>query len=996
MSSVSNAGFGCLENYISDVAVTVMVGLGYYLFKGLKRKSDDFSDPEASLKNLKPKLEKAVQKWQYAKTIEEFNELIKSEYNREGIEDPFSIITILNQKGIIPNIDTYNALLLNCFEKNNEQYAEMLKEEILDPCGPVTPNNFTLNVLMKGLNLKYKNIIRHSNSINPNLNKQELFLNFDRELICLLKTLEDRNIYMDLIGQNTILDSLVDQGRLNEAWIQFTNMKKKFKPDIYTYSTILRGIKKTPELSQDWLDRAFVILNDAKNTNEIDEQFFNSLLDSCVKFNRVDKAETLFNEYESQFTEPTKEIEVKKGLTEHSYCIMIKGYAKIYKLENAEKIFNQIKLINEKKAQKLSVVTYGAMLNAYTRCKNIEKAQELVKEMEANGLEINSYIYSTLINGYRISRKYDKAITLYETIMEKSRIAELENSKSGKNKNDNSEKENTLNKEIKNCKKNGKDSLNNSQDEINLNNSNDEINLKELSSDNNGNSKTIRKIISHNLNIVFYNSILDCCVESNKSDKISEILNFLQLNQNSENFVAKIDMITYSIIIKGFAKSGKIDKVTELYSMLRQREDFKLDEMLFNTIIDSYAKNEDEANSLKIFEDMKALKIPISVVTYGVLIKLYVNLNNNIKAFDIFDECVKQEIKPSVVIYQMLLKMLIKNGNIDKAVSLFKGMLKSQVKADAIIFESIIKGCLDNNRENEAGELILEALNDGIKVENYLFANFVEKLQSENSNFKSDKEKKELIPKLIEAITTKSRNVELQSLNTLRKINSTLKSNNGMNESLYFMNEKAVPTNTSIYAVAASASNSTSPIISKSEDKPVTNGNYTFSSNLGISDLKGFYKNYITVKTEENVNSETSVNNYASHSFTNKQSNYNFSTNSSNNNNNIISKKSIALSIDNTKTYIPTHLRTVSTPANVVANPTQPAKYNFDSNQNQTNQFSNNVHSHSSNSLYNDRNSLYNNINNQKQIKRNFTNNNNFNTNTNNRGNYTGEKSIYG
>ena len=111
MSSLSNAGFGCLENYVSDVAVTVMVGLGYYLFKGLKRKNEDFSDPEAGFKNLKPKLVSALEKWQYAKTIEEFNEIIKSQYNREGIEDPFSILNMLNKKGIIPNIDTYNTFL---------------------------------------------------------------------------------------------------------------------------------------------------------------------------------------------------------------------------------------------------------------------------------------------------------------------------------------------------------------------------------------------------------------------------------------------------------------------------------------------------------------------------------------------------------------------------------------------------------------------------------------------------------------------------------------------------------------------------------------------------------------------------------------------------------------------------------------------------------------------------------------------------------------------
>lgn len=944
MSSLSNAGFGCIENYVSDVAVTVMVGLGYYLFKGLKRRNEDFSDPEAGLKNLKTKLVSAIEKWQYAKTIEEFNELIKSDYNREGIEDPFSILNILNKKGIIPNIDTYNSLLLNCFQKNNDQYAEMLKEEILDPCGPVTPNNFTLNVLIKGLNLKYKNLLKTQIISNPNFNKEELFFNFDHELMRLLTLLEERNIYMDLIGQNTILDSLVDQGRLNEAWSQYSNMKRKFKPDIYTYSIILRGIKNTPELSQDWLDKSFNILNEAKNTNEIDEQFFNSLLDSCVKFNRIDKAEGLFTDYENIIVKSSN-TDKKKELTEHSYCIMIKGYAKTYKLEKAEKMFSNIKRIVVEQGKKLSIITYGAMLNAFTRCKNIEKAERLIEEMENNQIEINSHIYSTLINGYRITRKYGKAIVLFDNIINKSK---------------------------KIIKQENKDIIDNESE----------------------------KPISHSLNIVFYNAILDCCVESNKTEKISEIYNFLEMNQDKEDFKAKIDMITFSILIKAYAKTGKVEKVTELYSLLKKREDFKLDETLFNTIIDSYAKNYDETNALKIFNDMKTMEVPISVVTYGVLIKLYVNLNNNEKAFQIFNDCIKQGVKPSVVIYQMLVKMLVKNNQIEKAIELFRDMIDSQVKADAIIMELMIKSCLDFCHQKEAGEFILYSLNNGIKVENYVFSIFVDMLNNENSNFTGIKEKREFIPKLIDAITTKSANIELQSLNNLRKINSLLNNANFVNNSKFnsFASaEKTIHSNSSIYDVAVSLKNNDDKNNSTGPVKQACSGNYTFSSSQGISDLKGFYKNYVTLKPEVNVPNlplnSTSYKNILDNEGT-KNSPYNFAASPSIIDSN--TKPTTPLNVDKTSTYIPTYLRNSNsnTPCNnILTPPAQTSKYNFNASPHQISgsdnpsyfKLNSNYQTFSSNSNFN------NNNNNQKPFRKGFV-----NANKNNNGNYTGEKSIYG
>lgn len=931
MSSLTNAGFGCLENYISDVAVTVTVGLGYYLFKGLKRKNEDFSDPESGLKSLKGKLEGALERWNYAKSIEEYNELIKNSYTKDGIEDPFKIINLMNKNGILPNIDTYNALLLNCYSKNNSTYAELLKEEILDNCGPVTPNNFTLNVLIKGLNLKYKNLRRELVKANPNFNKEELFLKFDSELILLLKTLEDRNIYMDLIGQNTILDSLVDQGRLNEAWAQYTSMKKKFKPDMYTFSTILKGIKRTPELSCDWLDKAFMILNEAKITNEIDETFLNTLLDSCVKFNRIDKAENLFKDFEN--------FGKKKTLTEHSYCIMIKGYSKVYKMQKAEEIFNEIKNIMKEKEQKLSIVTYGAIMNCYTRCKNISQAEEILKEMEKENIEINPYIYSTLINGYKMNRKYEKAIEVFEKI-----IANYKN----------------------------KENLNKSLDSIKSAENKDHDNSFNSFDENMQNPEKC-------MNIVFFNSILDCCVEANKIEKMEEIFAFLEEEQSKESF-AKIDVITYSILIKGYAKGNKISKVKEIYEKISGRKEFKLDEMLYNTILDCYAKENDEVSAMKMYEEMKSNKIKVSVVTFGVLIKLYLNMGRSEKAFELFEENLTNEIKPSVVIYQMLIKNLIKTQlKIEEAISLFKKMQKNGTTPDQNIYELIIKGCLENDKIKQAGEFVLEALNQKIKVENFLIANFTEKFEENTTSNFSEKEKSSFVPKLIEAITTKSQNVELNSLKILKQINQKIKAEKEKMKgaSIY---GNTTP-NTSIYSSVPAANNS-------EEKKSV--GPYNFDSNNGISDLKGFYKNYITV-TDKPKEKEAEVKKPEA---------------------NTLSKSLKPLIKESAPVYIPTKFRNSE---NTIAKPTEnKEKENINSVSPKSNyRFTNpneNSYSPKSNNSYSSNNSnshspKYYNSNRSDTSNSPRGNYNNYNSNNNNnfqRKNfnpaktYTQEKSIYG
>jgi pentatricopeptide repeat protein len=691
-TSQLNVGYGLIENYAADLAVTMVFGIGYYLFKGLKNKKDEdnWTDPKQNLKNLKGKLEGALQRWQYAKTIEDCNELIKTNY--EGINDPFAIINLMNKKGLLPTIDTYNALLLNCLLTNNNDAAETLREEILEPTGPVTPNVFTLNVLIKGLGLKYRHMIQGTDKQRKlAINKQ-----FDKELMDLLHDLENRNIYMDVIAQNAILEALVDQERLDEAWSQYMNMKRFFKPDLFTYSALLKGIQQTPELSDEWLGKAFEILDEAKTSFELDDDFFNDLLEACVKFNRLDKAEELFEEMNS-----------KKQLNEATYVIMIKGYTKVYKLDKANEMFNFIKNISTP-----SVPTYMMMLNAYNRCKNIDMAERLMEEMISKGVNIGASVYCAMLSGYRTTKNHEKALNLFDRVKDQE-----------------------------------------------------------------------------NLTINFFNTVLEISVDSNKITKMAEIYEFLLINKTQ-----LVDLFTHSIVIRGYAKSNNPSKVTEIYNSICKN--YRLDEVIYNSIIDCYAKNNDEQNVLNVYADMKANNVKMSLITFSVLIKLYCNMGNCNKAFELFDECAKNDLKPNVIIYQMLIKLQVKSKFIDRAITMFRNMLINQVKADNVVYEVIIKACLEQQREKEACEFIVSAIKDGIKVEHYLYEHLMSCLEC--CFDLNTTEKSEICTKIVAVI--KEKNVINVDKRTLQCLNGFIISNphfynvtkrqNGGNVNSYNTNER--------------------------------------------------------------------------------------------------------------------------------------------------------------------------------------------------------------
>jgi len=393
---------GIIESYVADVAVTMVFGLGYYLFKKFKRNDEEnFCDPEENLKGLTGKLGNALERWQYAKTIEEYNEMIQNNYG--DVSDPFTIINIMNKRGIMPNVDTYNALFYNCLINGNGEGVENLKEEILDPTGPVTPNSYTLNIMVKGLFMKYQTSYKelgHSiNNEEEEENRTELNNYFDNELLELINSMEERDVFCDLVVHTTILEILIEQDRLTEAWNQYDNIRKIIKPDYYTYIVMLKAIKKCDDYSEEWLSRAINVVDEAKkNFYELEEEIIYHMVEACIKFNRNDKAEKYFNELKN-----------KKSLNEvsdHVLATLVKAYAKNYNFSKVEYIYENI--------NKYSFNLYEAFISAAIRCKQFDFAEKIMKSLKRE--QKSNVFYTILLNGYKNNKNYDKAIKLYSEI----------------------------------------------------------------------------------------------------------------------------------------------------------------------------------------------------------------------------------------------------------------------------------------------------------------------------------------------------------------------------------------------------------------------------------------------------------------------------------------------------------------------------------------------------------------------------------------------------
>jgi len=199
------------------------------------------------------------------------------------------------------------------------------------------------------------------------------------------------------------------------------------------------------------------------------------------------------------------------------------------------------------------------------------------------------------------------------------------------------------------------------------------------------------------------------------------------------------DHITYSTLIKGYAKEKNMEKMNQIYEHMKNTR-MILDEVLYNTLLDGFAKTGNLEKVTEIITEMKNHNIIFSNVTYSILIKLYSKNSNMKKVFELFEEMKRKNITPGLIVYTCLIQSCIRLKDLSKAIELFETMKKQKIQPDHILFSSMINGCLFNNRYESAYKYMVDSINLNMKllIENYekFFSMVVSKHCNEKNSVK--------------------------------------------------------------------------------------------------------------------------------------------------------------------------------------------------------------------------------------------------------------------
>jgi len=71
--------------------------------------------------------------------------------------------------------------------------------------------------------------------------------------------------------------------------------------------------------------------------------------------------------------------------------------------------------------------------------------------------------------------------------------------------------------------------------------------------------------------------------------------------------------------------------------------------------------------ALKVYQNMRTLKIKPSNVTYSILVKIYGKSRNLNKALGILEDMKKEGVKPGLIVYTCLIQTCIKSKQLRTA-----------------------------------------------------------------------------------------------------------------------------------------------------------------------------------------------------------------------------------------------------------------------------------------------------------------------------------------
>lgn len=229
-------------------------------------------------------------------------------------------------------------------------------------------------------------------------------------------------------------------------------------------------------------------------------------------------------------------------------------------------------------------------------------------------------------------------------------------------------------------------------------------------------------------NEITYNTIIDLHVSMGK---LKEAWKYFE-EMKAKGIIH--DVYTYSILVKGIKHSDSssydenVQILNELFNHIIQyiqSNKGRIDDVLFNTLIDAAAYYQDFGKLQITLETMRKQKVKPSIVTYGILIKAYGQNNMIERALEIYKEMQENGLQPNEITYGILIDSCIRAGRFEKAKEFCADMKNKKMPINIIICTTLVKGYSKQKEYEEMWKLYERVAVNRELIPNIIFYNAI-------------------------------------------------------------------------------------------------------------------------------------------------------------------------------------------------------------------------------------------------------------------------------
>ena len=315
----------------------------------------------------------------------------------------------------------------------------------------------------------------------------------------------------------------------------------------------------------------------------------------------------------------------------------------------------------------LTAPTYGSMIKAYGRARDIERVRELWGEMRAHHVTPTSITLGCMVDALVRNSLPDEAFDLVRGIRDESEYADILNTVIYS----------TLLKGFAQSRQPGR-----VQDVF-----------EEM------------KQMGIACNTVSYNTMLDANAMTGRMDRADELFREMQASGVSP------DVITYSTLVKGYCQAGDIDRGYQVLNEMVANGVHEPDEILYNSLLDGCAKQHRVDDALKLVEDMHKHNVRPSNFTLSILVKLLGRSRRLNQAFSMVEEtCKRFDLQANIHVYTCLLYACFQNRQMPRALQLHDSMItEAGVEPDERTYAVLARGCLGAGSCEKAANVVRAA-----------------------------------------------------------------------------------------------------------------------------------------------------------------------------------------------------------------------------------------------------------------------------------------------